>query len=63
MTPQQLKPTRAVQELKKGKRFRSESAHREKLRGRTAKIHAAVDGLGNPLHIKLTAGQRQYASH
>ena len=27
-----LNPTRAVQELKKGKKFRSESAHREKLR-------------------------------
>ena len=25
--------------------------------GRTTKIHAAVDGLGNPLYIKLTAGQ------
>ena len=25
--------------------------------GRTTKIHAVVDGLGNPLYIKLTAGQ------
>ena len=25
--------------------------------GKTTKIHAAVDGLGNPLYIKLTAGQ------
>ena len=25
--------------------------------GRTTKIHAVVDGLGNPLYIKLSAGQ------
>ena len=25
--------------------------------GRTTKIHAVADGLGNPLYIKLTAGQ------
>jgi transposase DDE domain len=25
--------------------------------GRTTKIHAAVDGLGNPIYISLTAGQ------
>ena len=25
--------------------------------GRATKIHAAVDGLGNPLYIKLAAGQ------
>ena len=25
--------------------------------GKTTKIHAVVDGLGNPLYIKLTAGQ------
>ena len=25
--------------------------------GRTTKIHAVVDGLGNPLYIGLTAGQ------
>ena len=27
--------------------------------GRTTKIHAIVDGLVNPLYIKLTAGQVQ----
>ena len=46
-----------MQAQKRGRKFRSESAIGISSGGRTTKIHAAVDGLGNSIYISLTAGQ------
>ena len=45
-----------MQVLKRGCKLRSKSTYRKKSWGNTPKIHAIVDGLGNPIYFALTAG-------